>query len=163
MIGNDIIDLETAKRESNWKRNRFLDKIFTPQEQFLILNSDAPEIMVWNLWSRKEAAYKIYNRDTNISGYFPTKLICFYESPNLGTVSINNNLYHTKTTITKDYIHTVAVSQKENLTKIIKLDSDTKILKNQSIPYIIDPITKIVTPISRSHHGRFIESVRIKQ
>ncbi|MDN3673427.1 4'-phosphopantetheinyl transferase superfamily protein [Flavobacterium branchiarum] len=163
MIGNDIIDLETAKRESNWKRNRFLDKIFTPQEQFLILNSDVPEIMVWNLWSRKEAAYKIYNRDTNINGYFPTKLICFYESANLGTVSINNNLYHTKTIITKDCIHTVAVSQKENLTKIIKLDYNTKIFKNQRLPYIIDTLTKNAIPISISHHGRFIEAVRIKQ
>lgn len=162
MIGNDIVDLETAKRESNWKRNRFLDKIFTHQEQLLILNSELPEIMVWNLWSRKEAAYKIYNRDTNICGYFPTKLICFYESANFGTVSINNNLYHTQTTITKDYIHTVAVSKKENLNKIIRLDYNTKIHKDQRIPYIIDAITKIEIPISISHHGRFIESVRIK-
>ena len=37
MIGNDIIDLDVAKTESNWKRKGFLDKIFTANEQFQIL------------------------------------------------------------------------------------------------------------------------------
>ncbi|MBF7091730.1 4-phosphopantetheinyl transferase family protein [Flavobacterium sp. ALJ2] len=163
MIGNDIIDLETAQRESNWKRKGFLDKIFTTQEQLLILNSDSPEIMVWNLWSRKEAAYKIYNRDTKINGYFPKKLICFYECANFGTVTINNILYYTQSTITKEYIKTIAVSKKEDLNRIITVNNDIKILKDQGIPYIIDPITKAEIPISISHHGRFIESVRIDE
>jgi phosphopantetheinyl transferase (holo-ACP synthase) len=161
MIGNDIVDLETAQQESNWKRKGFLDKIFTSEEQLLILNSDSPEIMVWNLWSRKEAAYKIYNRDTKINGYFPTKLVCFYECANFGTVSINSRLYYTQSAITKEYINTVAVSQKEDLNRIITLSDNTKILKSQGIPYIIDPITKAEIPISISHHGRFINSVRI--
>lgn len=163
MIGNDIVDLKTAQQESNWKREGFLNKIFTDEEQLLIHNSDTPEIMVWNLWSRKEAAYKIYNRDTKINGYFPTKLICIYECARFGTVSINNNLYHTQTTITKDYIHTVAVSKRENLNRVISLNSNSKILKDQGIPYLIDVITKAVIPISISHHGRFIESIRIKE
>ena len=76
MIGNDIVDLALAKKESNWKRNRFLDKIFTTKEQVLIVDAENPEIMVWNLWSRKEAAYKIYNRETGIRGYFPLQLEC---------------------------------------------------------------------------------------
>ena len=76
MIGNDIVDLALAKKESNWKRNRFLDKIFTETEQLLIFHSENPEIMVWNLWSRKEAAYKIYNRETGIRGYFRSILRC---------------------------------------------------------------------------------------
>ena len=77
MIGNDIIDLALALKESNWKRKGFLDKIFTKNEQLLILNTQNPEVMVWNLWSRKEAAYKIYNRQTGIRGYFPLQLECF--------------------------------------------------------------------------------------
>lgn len=161
MIGNDIVDLETAQRESNWKRKGFLDKIFTYEEQLLILNSKVPEIMVWNLWSRKEAAYKIYNRETKISGYFPTKLVCFYESLSSGTVSINNRLYYTQSIITTDYINTVAVTQKENLNRILVLDIKTKIHKKHGIPYIIDSNTKSFIPVSVSHHGRFIESVRV--
>ncbi|KFF15076.1 4'-phosphopantetheinyl transferase family protein [Flavobacterium hydatis] len=162
MIGNDIIDLKTARQESNWKRKGFLDKIFTPEEQFLILNSEKPEIMVWNLWSRKEAAYKIYNRETKISGYFPTKLVCFYESANSGTVTINNTLYYTKTVITEDCIDTIAVAKKNDLNKIAVLDNETKIYKDVGIPYIIDAVTKFTIPVSVSHHGRFIKTVRIK-
>mgnify|MGYP003583470498 CR=1 FL=1 len=43
MIGNDIVDLVLAKKESNWKRNRFLDKIFTIKEQVLIVDAENPE------------------------------------------------------------------------------------------------------------------------
>jgi phosphopantetheinyl transferase (holo-ACP synthase) len=63
MIGNDIVDLSLAPKESNWKRKGFLDKIFTKNEQLRIIKSDNPENMVWNLWTRKEAAYKIFNRN----------------------------------------------------------------------------------------------------
>ena len=56
MIGNDIIDLALARKESNWLRSGFLDKIFTLREKLLISNSQNPETTVWNLWSRKEAA-----------------------------------------------------------------------------------------------------------
>ena len=161
MIGNDIVDLALARKESNWQRKGFLDKIFTKKEQLQIVTAQNPETMVWNLWSRKEAAYKIYNRETKISGYFPTKLVCFYESLSSGTVSINNRLYYTQSIITTDYINTVAVTQKENLNRISVLDIKTKIHKKHGIPYIIDSNTKSFIPVSVSHHGRFIESVRV--
>jgi hypothetical protein len=55
VIGNDIVDLALARKESNWKRMDFR-KNFHCQEQLLISNAENPEIMVWNLWG-KEAAY----------------------------------------------------------------------------------------------------------
>ena len=44
MIGNDIVDLALAQKESNWKRKGFLDKIFTLQEQLFINLSNAINI-----------------------------------------------------------------------------------------------------------------------
>jgi acyl carrier protein len=76
VIGNDIVDLALARKESNWKRPGYLNKIFTTKEQLLISSAENPNTMVWNLWSRKEAAYKIYNRATGIRGYFPLNLEC---------------------------------------------------------------------------------------
>ena len=35
MIGNDIVDLKQAAKDSNWQRPRFLDKVFTKHEQDL--------------------------------------------------------------------------------------------------------------------------------
>ena len=60
MIGNDIIDLDLTKIQSNWQRPKFLEKIFTLKERNFIQKAEDPELEVWKLWSRKEAAYKIY-------------------------------------------------------------------------------------------------------
>ncbi|MBG6111345.1 phosphopantetheinyl transferase (holo-ACP synthase) [Flavobacterium sp. CG_23.5] len=161
MIGNDIVDLALARKESNWQRKGFLDKIFTKKEQLLISNSKNPEIMVWNLWTRKEAAYKIYNRQTGIRGYFPIQLDCFYESENLGIVSCNGNTYYTQTKISVDCIYTIAVTEKDYLNQIINLDSETKIIKRNGIPFIRDELTKLSRPVSISHHGRFWMGITI--
>ena len=129
MIGNDIVDLALAKKESNWQRNRFLDKIFSKNEHQLILNDTNPEIMVWNLWSRKEAAYKIYNRETGIRGYFPLQLECFYENETLGTVSIKQKIYFTQSQIENDSIYTIAVAEKNISTRLKILVLPMKSLK----------------------------------
>ena len=157
MIGNDIVDLVLAKKESNWKRNRFLDKIFTIKEQVLIVDAENPEIMVWNLWSRKEAAYKIYNRETGIRGYFPLQLECFYENATLGTVSIKGKTYFTQSKIENDSICTIAVVEKEYFKKIKSINPAVKILKKNGIPFTIDCNSKMENPVSISHLGGFCE------
>lgn len=159
MIGNDVIDLALAKKESNWQRKGFLDKIFTPKEKLLISNSDNPEITVWNLWSRKEAAYKIYNRQTQVRAFMPKQLECFdIETANgiiYGKVACNNNIYFTKTTITLEYIETEAVINTADFDRIKIVDSSDKIIKIDGIPNYFDPEQRIWKPISKSHHGRF--------
>ena len=148
-----------ARKESNWKRNRFLDKIFTQNEQQLILNDENPEIIVWNLWSRKEAAYKIYNRETGIRGFFPLQLECFYENATLGTVSVKGKLYFTKSKIENDSVYTIAVVEKEHFKKIKSINSTEEIFKRNGIPVIIDPVSKKEKPVSITHHGRFWKGI----
>ncbi len=162
MIGNDIVDLVLARKESDWKRKGYLDKIFAPNEQLLIANAVIPDAMVWNLWSRKEAAYKIYNRETGIRGYFPLRLTCFYENETWGMVFIDEKKYFTKTIISEDCIHSVAVSKKEYFKAIIALNPNEKISKKNGIPFIIDAQTHEEKPVSISHHGRFWEAITIK-
>jgi len=161
VIGNDIVDLALARKESNWKRNRFLDKIFTKEEQWLITESGNPEIMVWNLWSRKEAAYKIYNRQTGIRGYFPIQIVCLYESSTFGTVSINGNTYYTQTTISKDMIHTISVTKREYFNRIKFLNHKAVIVKINGIPFLIENQNTAAKPVSISHHGRFCERITL--
>jgi phosphopantetheinyl transferase (holo-ACP synthase) len=162
VIGNDIVDLALAKKESNWQRKGFLDKIFIQKEQLLIANADNPEVMVWNLWTRKEAAYKIYNRQTNIRGYFPLQLECFYESETIGTVYCNGNRYYTKTKISDESIYTIAVVEKEYLMQIKEINSEDKISKKNGIPFILEEFTKIEKSVSISHHGRFWKGITLE-
>lgn len=111
MIGNDIVDLEQARQESNWRRKGFLDKLFTPPEQQLIYDATDSDRMVWLLWSMKESAYKVAVRKTKTRLFAPVKLACSLhssveESAN-GCVSYGE-IYQTRSLITSRYIATVA-------------------------------------------------------
>lgn len=159
MIGNDIVDLALARKESNWKRQGFLEKLFTVKEQMMISKSNNPEKTVWNLWSRKEAAYKIYNRQTQIRAFIPKQLECFdietKEGFLYGKVICYNTIFYTKTEITSDYIETNAVLNPVDFDKIKKFHSSEIIIKTNGIPAYFDSENKIWNPISKSHHGRF--------
>jgi phosphopantetheinyl transferase (holo-ACP synthase) len=155
MIGNDVVDLALAKKQSRWQRKGFMDKIFTPSEQLRINASQNPESMVWNLWSRKEAAYKIYHRETGIRGYFPLQLVCDCSNPNEGTVSIKGFCYFTKTTVDADCVYTIAVAAKEHFDLIKTINQNTPITKINGIPYRNNPQIQEPKPVSITHHGRF--------
>jgi phosphopantetheinyl transferase (holo-ACP synthase) len=159
VIGNDIVDLVLAQKESNWRRTGFLDKIFTKKEKLLILKSENPEIMVWNLWSRKEAAYKIYNRQTQVRGYFPLQLECFnLETINnfyFGRIIIRDQVYYTKTEIVSQFINTIAVKNVSDFDAIRILSNKNNIHKINNIPYYSDYKNTGLKPVSISNHGRF--------
>lgn len=160
MIGNDVIDILQSRKESNWQRKGFIEKIYTANEQLLISNASDPEAMVWILWSMKEAAYKIYNRKTQIREYIPKKLICFFiefQNSNLliGKVNCEGNIYHTKTILSKDKIHTVAVTNFKDLKKIIEIEKKFVLKDGNNIPYLATSLQNTIREVSVSHHGRF--------
>lgn len=160
MIGNDIVDLKLARTQSNWKRKNFLSKIFTIEEQMFINQSTSPEIEVWKLWSRKEAVYKVYNRQTGIRGFFPWKLKCSIESSDassFGIVSIDAIDYSTKTTCTADFIYTIAANSLEVFDKIIDVRNDYEVIKIDELPYMKFSLK----PVSISHHGRFERKITL--
>ena len=148
MIGNDVVDIQLAKIESNWHRKGYLDKIFTKNEQIYISNSLEPDIAVWNLWTRKEAAYKIWNTQTGERKFNPTKLVCQDFESEIGQVIIENSIYYTKTLISNKYIHTTAATNLLDL-HLIKIKDDS--IRN--IDYNSFKINKLAT--SKSHHGNF--------
>ncbi|MEM5565738.1 4'-phosphopantetheinyl transferase superfamily protein [Psychroserpens sp. AS72] len=113
MIGNDIVDLKHSAY--NWKRPRFLDKVFTKNEQALIFSSENKHETFWLLWSMKEAAYKIHVQQFGERFFNPKRLVCELFSDLStekvevkGTVNIDNNSYLTTSTITEDYVYTIA-------------------------------------------------------
>jgi phosphopantetheinyl transferase (holo-ACP synthase) len=161
MIGNDIVDLALALKESNWKRKGYLDKIFTKNEQIRIIKSDYPENWVWNLWSRKEAAYKIFNRNTGIRIYNPIQFECFDTDKLIGKVTNNGILYYTKTEINLDYIHTVSVLNRTDFESIKILNRSNEIIKIEGIPFLKNDSKKVLHPISISNHGRFEKIVSL--
>ena len=116
MIGNDLVDLQLANQESNWKRPRFLQKIFTAKEQDFIAGTTQKDKAIWLLWSRKESVYKIVARMKKRRFYAPKKLentkfdleetLGFAQSS--GQITFEGTLFFTKSVVTNTYIHTVA-------------------------------------------------------
>lgn len=165
MIGNDVIDILQSRVESNWQRKGLVQKIFTPEEQLLIAHDPEPEILLWLLWSMKEAAYKIYNRQTKIREYSPKKMVCSISSKDVsystGKVTCQENIYYTKTTIAQDVLHTIAVTSPDNLNKVIEIERKDIIKDHNGLPYLSNPISNILQDVSISHHGRFEKVVTI--
>lgn len=115
MIGNDIIDLQAATRESNWRRRGYLQKIFSLEEQQQIKTAQEPDLLVWILWSMKEAAYKAHQRKFNLKRSFsPLKYHCTIRQPEgnsaSGKVSVDGKDYSTETNILKTRVHTIATT-----------------------------------------------------
>lgn len=166
MIGNDIIDIVQSRRESNWQRKGFIQKIFNVEEQLLISNAQDPEIMIWMLWSMKEAAYKIYNRKTKLRSYIPKKLNCAITSQNqdyiVGIVNCAGAIYYTKTILSENYIHTIAVTSLDDFKNVIEIENKDIIKDNNGIPYLVTFLSNTIQDVSISHHGRFEKVVTIK-
>jgi len=150
MLGNDIVDLNLAKEQSNWKRKGYLSKIFNEKERALICSTEEADLMVWLLWSMKEAAYKIYNRKTGIREFAPTKLLCTVQANDgfvLGRVSIDDHIYFTQSTFQSSYLHTIASGHQHQLDEI-----KVYIYESPNHP----PKYKNTHPKSTSHHGRYL-------
>lgn len=183
MIGNDLVDRWHSKEESNWKRKGYLNKIYTLSEQLLIDSASDAEVMVWILWSMKEAAYKANHRITSVREYAPIKITCEIKEVKdqiyFGIVTYNNLQFQTKTCITEDYIHTIALhnsSDFSTLKEILIQDYPTnyieyliqhsylaqyeKIVKDEfGIPNLYNELSDHFRPMSISHHGNFLSII----
>ncbi|CAL1519726.1 4'-phosphopantetheinyl transferase superfamily protein [Chitinophaga sp. MM2321] len=180
MIGNDVVDLQLAATESRWQRKGYLDKVYTPAEQARILADEVPDTVVWLLWSSKEAVYKIVNRATKTKFYAPLKFECtsleMQGQMIRGTVQYENRQYPFRSEITGACVHTIAVATETLFTKIKTavvpyngndyteilrragiLQQHHQLLKSHlGIPYLWDAQHQYESPVSVSHHGRYL-------
>jgi len=168
MIGNDVIDLDLAATESNWKRKGWLDKIFTVSERQLITRAVDQNRMVWVLWSMKEAAYKIHHRKVKIRRYIPQQLLCsiyrFDDNIVLGKVQVENAVFYTKTDTGNGFVHTIAITEEKSFDEISVYFSSAythenvpeNIFKdNAGIPFLYNAATGKREILSISHHGKY--------
>lgn len=161
MIGNDVIDIVQSRLESNWKRQGVLEKIFTKEEQLYISQAVNPEMMFWIFWSMKEAAYKIYNRQTKIRAYIPHKLLCCLEYISedqcnaAGKVSCCGNTYFTKTLLNDNCIHTIALTNRQQWDSVREIERNNIFKDQYGLPYLSSFTQHDPHHLSISNHGRF--------
>lgn len=175
-VGNDIVDLDLAKTQSNWQRKGFLEKQFTVYEQQVILNAKNSFLQVWLFWAMKEAAYKCYVQEHLNRFFAPKKFSCKILSNISGIVSIENVNYYINYTISNIYIHCVAckkkklkmvstsffvdeidlLNQKINNKLLANFPKNTRLKKSKlGVPYLFKNNKKLAVTISKSHHGNY--------
>ncbi|WP_324719129.1 4'-phosphopantetheinyl transferase family protein [Salinimicrobium sp. HB62] len=148
MIGNDIIDLELAGQQSDWSRKGFLKKVFSEAEQSVITTSPDENLMVWLLWSMKEAAYKAHQREFNLARRLnwlaqECRILDITKDKASGTVNISGETYFTTSKFTSEYIHTSAkkdpaLGVKNVISEALPSEVKHRIIEEVSDHYQID-------------------------
>lgn len=183
MIGNDIVDLNLAQKQSNWRRKGFLDKVFSRNEQMMITRSSAPDKLVWKFWSMKESAYKAHVRIQKTIQLNPLSFECQILSDKEGLVRNGHQKYYTLSETNNNFVHTRASTDQSyfgDFSNVIGLDQnhdsdhlyealisivsakirydpdDLEVVKNNlGIPELFNKGTVTDVLCSLSHHGRF--------
>ncbi|MFC3560334.1 4'-phosphopantetheinyl transferase family protein [Pedobacter jamesrossensis] len=175
MLGNDVVDLRLAKTQSNWKRPNYLSKVFSSDEQNLIYSSGNTELMVWLMWSMKEAAYKIVNRNTGLRFYDPKAFCCSVDLDGWqakGSVNYLGQQFLTYSDVGQYYVHTLSITSAisfencriihaQNCSDYVNCfnrdHTDLKLQRNNSgLPEICIMRTMKQHIATTSHHGSFL-------
>jgi phosphopantetheinyl transferase (holo-ACP synthase) len=183
MIGNDIVCLSTANQSKHVGSKRFLNKVFTDEEQELITNSCYANISIWKLWAAKESAYKLFVQQGLQPEFAPKKMTCKKENNHILVSTRNyktrvhciaNSKWVYAQTISENFkfvngcfrldsntyfiqSKTVELALKQKTSKIFQIDicdiNITKAINN--IPKLTYKNTFLPVNISLTHHGYF--------
>jgi phosphopantetheine--protein transferase-like protein len=61
-VGNDVVDLEDPRCLGKHRDERFVARVFAPEEREAIASAADPEQALWLHWAAKEAAYKVITK-----------------------------------------------------------------------------------------------------
>lgn len=176
MIGNDVVDLRRAELDSNWQRKGYLAKICTLKEQQMILAAEKPSVMLWLIWTMKEASCKIVQRKTGIRSYVPLSFSCEELQTDAlqasGKVSYFQEVFQTRSEIQDSFIHSAAVSDLKDFEQLHlqylrnssgyreEFNSLSKLYLLAGTPSGLPELTHQLTghkhAVSVSHHGDYL-------
>lgn len=118
LVGNDIVDIEAPDAPGKEHDRRFLARVFRPEERDLILASPDPNLMLWTLWSAKEAAYKIARKISPETVFahkrFAVRILEDPKRPMLGIVAFGDLWVNVAWMRGPGYLHCVGVADRSS-------------------------------------------------
>ena len=119
------MDLRDPQNVGKSQNTRFINRVFTPEEQKLISHASKQDAMLWTLWAGKETAYKVISKsypsaisvprsyrvsldlaeETDKSGEFPVA-----DDTVTGFVDTPYGKVYIKIFITSDYVHCIGTT-----------------------------------------------------
>ena len=116
------MDLTDPQNMGKSRDTRFINRVFTPDEQELISHAENQDAILWALWAGKEAAYKLVKKlepsATSIPRLYKVSLDCGKESVRFssgsdiltGFVDTPYGRILIKVFVTFDYVHCIGTS-----------------------------------------------------
>ncbi|MEZ4774735.1 MAG: 4'-phosphopantetheinyl transferase superfamily protein [Bacteroidia bacterium] len=119
MIGNDIICIAASDVSGVFRNPRYLDKIYGPAEQELILSSPNPGLSHWTCWALKESAYKVWVKHSRTRLFAPKRFVVSALTPKVGIeVETPAGIVYARVVIQNNYISAVASSENSRLQQL---------------------------------------------
>ncbi|QSS97009.1 4'-phosphopantetheinyl transferase superfamily protein [Psychroflexus sp. ALD_RP9] len=106
MLGNDIVDLTEAKKQSNIFRSRYFDKTLTASEQYIVQQSVNPELCFWTIWTCKEAVYKSAQREFCFKAFYnPLQFQTHFLTEDKAKICFNKKVYDIDIKLNSNFIY----------------------------------------------------------
>ncbi len=106
MLGNDIVDLTEAKKQSNIFRSRYFDKTLTASEQYIVQQSVNPELCFWKIWTCKEAVYKSAQREFCFKAFYnPLQFQTHFLTEDKAKICFNKKVYDIDIKLNSNFIY----------------------------------------------------------
>ena len=104
-VGNDVVDLGDPEIAAHHGRQRFVERVCTPDEVARVTQSDKAHLMLWSLFAAKEAGFKVVAKLTPGIAFSPRR---FQVDAALTQVCHDDVRLPLLVTQTDDWVHAVA-------------------------------------------------------
>ena len=139
-IGNDIVDLTAQGVKGKFNDRRFVERVFSAEEQKEIQSASDPTLTLWSLWAAKEAAYKVAKKLRPATVFAHRK---FRVNQARQEVTYEDLRFPVRWEVRPAYIHCIATTEAANLSAA--------------------KIGVFVKPMPAGSHGRKTESIEARR
>jgi len=158
--GNDVINLKESLGYSKHKNISWIKKVFNPNEQAHIFQSDNPNLTLWQLWSCKESAYKVFVKLGRKRFLNALKISIDVENYTQNKFEINymNWKLFTNSQINSNYIHSVSstcllknLDQGVFKFQGVSLEKGSRLIRSKIKDHVFSEYGKKIFSFSKNH------------
>lgn len=157
------MDLKNPQSQKKSDNEKFLNRVCIQHEKKLITSSDTPHIMLWTLWSIKEATYKIAEKIALASGFTPTRYRCEQLTEGSWQCNFLDLSVNVHVTATEDFVHALGVN---DMTMWNKVDysisqlpigiSESKAVRDSAYQLLARRGMELCNIVRRCENGKFL-------
>jgi len=126
-VGNDVVNIGHPANANRSLSSKFLAKVCSSKEQEYVLESESPNIALWQLWSLKESAFKVLMKMGEMSFFAPNRIEVLdtgIQNKKVIETMFKSNVVYLKSSVLNERITSVASNSLDGINKAV---SETRI------------------------------------